>query len=504
MKSIVNLKKRQGGAVAIVVGVGLAMIIGFLALVVDLGHLYVARTGQQNAADAAALSGAKELDGTAAGITRAVAWAKKMMSGCTVDCAPQRNKFLGTLGWEAVSLPDSHIHFSDAPYSSNWRTVTEAGNNPAGLYFIKVDTETGAMGTWFAGIWNILNISTYGSAVAGRFINQIAPIGLCAISTREQKAVTYNAAGDQYTAEYGFVRGVSYDFQQVNQELGGLAPGTELYLHPTATSPETCAPNEGSASFAAPFLCTGVSNISGDKGSQVFTNVGLAAGMSNAALNTRFNQYGPPLSGSINSAACPPDSNIREFTPSFAQSNWMSPLPTQMSAFQLDQWLEGPDGSSVTRDPLAVPASSVVAAHVNDGGCGGDCRDKYGVLWSYNKPAISGAPPATVSELWSQLYGASSVGPTYNNATTSLGDWQSPYSQYITPVAGVQGRRVLNVVLVDCTTTPPSGGNCQPLTVLGVARFFMQRTVAPSAWIAGEYAGLIPEGELQQTIRLYR
>ncbi len=58
--SLKRLKSRQG-AVAIIVGLMMAVFIGFAALAVDIGHLYVVRNELQNAADAGALAGARFL-----------------------------------------------------------------------------------------------------------------------------------------------------------------------------------------------------------------------------------------------------------------------------------------------------------------------------------------------------------------------------------------------------------------------------------------------------------
>lgn len=58
----------QQGTVIVYVGILILVLIGFSALAVDIGHLYVARNELQNAADAGALAGARELylaDGTA-------------------------------------------------------------------------------------------------------------------------------------------------------------------------------------------------------------------------------------------------------------------------------------------------------------------------------------------------------------------------------------------------------------------------------------------------------
>jgi Flp pilus assembly protein TadG len=60
--------KNQRGAVAVIVAILLAVFIGFTALVVDVGHLYVVGNELQNGSDAGALAGARWLytaDGTA-------------------------------------------------------------------------------------------------------------------------------------------------------------------------------------------------------------------------------------------------------------------------------------------------------------------------------------------------------------------------------------------------------------------------------------------------------
>jgi putative Flp pilus-assembly TadE/G-like protein len=61
------------GATAVVVALVLVLLLGFLALALDSGHLFSVRGELQNAVDAGALAGAVELDGTTAGLEPAVA-----------------------------------------------------------------------------------------------------------------------------------------------------------------------------------------------------------------------------------------------------------------------------------------------------------------------------------------------------------------------------------------------------------------------------------------------
>ena len=63
-----SILRNQRGAVAIIVGISIFMLVSFGALAVDISHLHVARNELQNAADAGALAGARVLyndDGTA-------------------------------------------------------------------------------------------------------------------------------------------------------------------------------------------------------------------------------------------------------------------------------------------------------------------------------------------------------------------------------------------------------------------------------------------------------
>ena len=61
-KGNLNIKKERG-AVAVLVALSMALLIGFVGLALDLGRLYVAKTELQNSADACALAAARELTG---------------------------------------------------------------------------------------------------------------------------------------------------------------------------------------------------------------------------------------------------------------------------------------------------------------------------------------------------------------------------------------------------------------------------------------------------------
>jgi hypothetical protein len=72
--------KRQHGAILVMTVIFLVILLGFAALALDLGRIYVLRTEMQNAADAAALAAAAELDGRDDAIADAVLAATTLLS----------------------------------------------------------------------------------------------------------------------------------------------------------------------------------------------------------------------------------------------------------------------------------------------------------------------------------------------------------------------------------------------------------------------------------------
>src|SRR3989338_2413655 len=152
MKTGASLKNRQGGAVAVMVGISMVLLVGFLAMVIDLGRLYVAKTGLQNAADAAALSGAKELDGTGTGICCGDGTGGSVRSAAYMAInTARRNTFFGNGGQEDVVITEDNVWVSTVPNpetdsdgTTDWvpaNTAKDQANN--NYFFIKVDTASG-------------------------------------------------------------------------------------------------------------------------------------------------------------------------------------------------------------------------------------------------------------------------------------------------------------------------------------------------------------------------
>ena len=66
-----NIRRKQKGVIGVLVAVGLVALLAMAGLALDTSHAMLNKTRLQNAVDAAALSGAKELDLTGGDVFRA-------------------------------------------------------------------------------------------------------------------------------------------------------------------------------------------------------------------------------------------------------------------------------------------------------------------------------------------------------------------------------------------------------------------------------------------------
>jgi Flp pilus assembly protein TadG len=119
-------RSRQRGATLVIVAVLLLILIGFAALVIDVGKLYAVRNQLQNASDSAAHAGAQSLDRTAAGIDEAREAALAYALLHAADQSP-------------VALDDADIifgHWDDA--TRTFTALGSAPDNPAAVNAVRV------------------------------------------------------------------------------------------------------------------------------------------------------------------------------------------------------------------------------------------------------------------------------------------------------------------------------------------------------------------------------
>lgn len=87
--------RRQAGGVAVVLGLTIALLIGFAALAIDLGRFFVSKTELQNAMDACALAAASQLrpgSNSSDALTRAVAYGQLFSTGGPDNVTALKNR----------------------------------------------------------------------------------------------------------------------------------------------------------------------------------------------------------------------------------------------------------------------------------------------------------------------------------------------------------------------------------------------------------------------------
>ncbi|WP_321781998.1 pilus assembly protein TadG-related protein [Burkholderia pyrrocinia] len=134
---------RQRGAVAIIVGLALAVMIGFVGLALDLGKLYVTRSELQNSADACALSAARDLTSA---ISLSVAEANGIAAGHLNFVFFQKNS--------VQMSTNSNVMFSDS--LSNPFLTKNSVTTPANIKYVKCVTSLSNIAHWFIEVLNVL------------------------------------------------------------------------------------------------------------------------------------------------------------------------------------------------------------------------------------------------------------------------------------------------------------------------------------------------------------
>jgi Flp pilus assembly protein TadG len=516
-KRIAVARDRQRGAVAILFGLSALVLFGFMALAVDLGRTYVVRTELQNAADAAALAGAIQLNQTAAGVccgadsavTRAIAMA-----------AQNNFKFSSP-----VAITIANLSVGNCPEDSCMVAASSVTTDTlaAGMTFLRVQIGSGDLPTFFASVPTTASgtgtsaTSTFGKAVAGHFVTQIMPLGVCAIDPLVKGGVRPSLAGNELV-EFGFRRGIAYNIPQLNP-LGG-ASGDPLWINPLNAPPSSCIAANSSANIMKPFVCTGTSTIISSVPGTVYANTGGSYGPMEKALNSRFDDF---TGGNVcDPASAPPDINIRSYD--IANPNAAPPIPPPpppMKAWSPRNWMQ--PGGDTLPERQSIEVNPATGKPYNPA-----TIQQYGALWSYSRAvrAVGASPNATAGlpfdlSDWENLYGVGLAADTagYPAAaaippfppgtlaapyyTTSGNYFESPNPAH----PGKRSRRVLNVAILDCTSlTPAPGLACAALPVVGVGKFFMQtkaNLTGGTKSLEAEFGGLL-DPLPSPVVRLYK
>lgn len=171
--------RRQKGAVAIIVGLSLAVLIGFVGLALDLGRLYVNKTELQSAADACALAAAAELvcDPGASGVTCPLSYLQNAEAAGIFAAGRNQRDFQRN----AASIAPADVRFFTA-IGPNSRFQPRTAANPDSRFAMCIARSNGIV-PWFMGVLGIAASDVAATAVAtlakGQSFCNALPVGIC-------------------------------------------------------------------------------------------------------------------------------------------------------------------------------------------------------------------------------------------------------------------------------------------------------------------------------------
>ena len=170
-----NLWRDTRGAVLIYVTVGLTVLLGGAALVIDAGRLYTMNSELQAAADSFALACAAELDRTVDSHVRAT----NAVTGATSLVANKDTYSQNASSGIAAQAP---IFLSVLPAGSAALSVATVSTDPTETRFCQVSVQAKTMDTYFVQVFaNQSTKSTNAVAVAGfdQAVCEFTPLFIC-------------------------------------------------------------------------------------------------------------------------------------------------------------------------------------------------------------------------------------------------------------------------------------------------------------------------------------
>lgn len=260
-------RKSERGSVLAMSAIGMLAMLLATGLAVDISHFYTAKAELQNAADAAALAGASQLNSTSGGIKLAVVEATKSLNKYDLK--------------NSIAISPSDVTFSknlNGPYMSQASAVS----SPAQIRFVKVAIPPQPVGVSFSAM-------TLGSS---KNISATATAGL-----------SVGLSMNKFYTAYTFIESTA----------APIVKGTVLTLGPKAGTDKTPTSYRVLAGPDGELILTGPIHDYGYIGSS-YTVANLPQSemcrYAKIGMNTRFADYS--AHGGSNTIDQPPDTIIQE------------------------------------------------------------------------------------------------------------------------------------------------------------------------------------------------
>ena len=307
-------RRRQRGVVAILVGLTIAVMVGFVGLALDGGHLYLTKTELQNGADACALAASRALTGAPA--IPAEAFVGAEAAGRAVA---KQNK----VNYQGTSIADSAITVRFSNSLSAGTAWVPAAGAPANSKYVRCTIARTGITPMFmkvigAGDQTVNSLAT--ATLAPAQSNCAVPMALCVQPGGTAPNFGY-VAGNWYGMDFketgGAATNYTGNFRWIDFDPSSTTPGCS---GGGAQELACLLKGSGQCSLPPPIPAPGGCSSSGSS-SPTPGCVGQNGSINSlqAAYNTRFGLYGP---GTATPATSPPDFTGYSYAWEAGVGNW--------------------------------------------------------------------------------------------------------------------------------------------------------------------------------------
>jgi Flp pilus assembly protein TadG len=470
-----RLRKDEGGSIWIQTILVIGITLGLTGLAVDGTRYYMLHSDLQDLADAAALAGAKELDGQTDARTRATDAAQSYFN----DHACPYSSGSPSTGNCARWFDTSGVAIASVTFYQNL-TDHDLADSDANASFIKVTTGSWGVAPTFLAALNITSSqNTSAQAVAGStFVAcNVQPLMLC--NPNEPNA--FNPAV-----------GTLFGFTQQGGG-GGFSPGDFSLLDPGGSTHSGAKDLRNLLSASNPQFCY-VNNVS--------PRPGQAAGDVADGINVRFDMQ---PNGNTNGLDQTPAPNVlKGIIPKVTGNgcSWNGNLPTQPPAH------------------AALPDDTDTALNSNSHMWEGHTMDTTWAndYWNYHYGTSLPSGITMRSQMYCRERGLAlncltnpTDPPTAGQAAPTPGAGTAQRRPQCAPSSvrnsGTDRRRIISVAIVNCLDQGVQGNQAATVRSNKYAEFFLTKPVASDGVIWAEFLRFMTPSsdgsQLHQVVRLY-
>jgi Flp pilus assembly protein TadG len=476
LSNLTKLARDERGQVLIIFTIMVPVIMGVIGLSLEVGRYRLLNSQLQDLADAAALAGAKQLDGTSGARAAATSAAEALANGTW---------------WSNVAVGGSQIAGSKIifyrilkgivdPQTGKIATADVRATSDADASFIQVTTiNRGVTPSLLIAVGAISQQQTNATATAGStyVACNVQPLMLC--NPNEPGAFTATA-GDLY----GFT---------VTGNTGGYSPGDFSLLDPAGQTHSGAGQIENLLAASNPNVCY-VDTVSPAQGQKT---VDVASG-----INVRFD-ISPTGNPKGIDATTAPNVIMGDDNNKCLQSNKVTAPPAKnptidqtQDAMPIDTGMAQVGSAYVPGTWNSTAAAAYWLAHHDSSGATG---------WPANP--LNPSVPATRYQVYQMEEGTLAYpGGTLPWNGTSAESHGSP-ACFGAPI-GTDDRRMISVAVVNCLSQGVKGNSNQIVFPNSYAQFFLTRPVDQSNVIYAEFIQFVtpqtPGAKIHQIVQLYR